>query len=116
MFFVAPASTNIPKSAPPTRNDAPGSVGRRTMIEPEGWWSQATLDGMRTEFDCGDWDSDDLLMASLDMVHDFHWQSHTMSHLARDDLGETDCNMEDGGECLSRKADARQAGGRLGGP
>lgn len=82
------------------------------MVEPEGWWSQATLDGMRAEFDSGKWkEKDDLLEASLEMVDDFHWQSHTMSHLARDDLGVTDCNAEDGGKRLMRRIDARPPGG-----
>ena len=59
-----------------------------------------TLTGMEAEFAEGKWnESDPLLKASLDMIDDFHWQSHTMSHLSRDDLGETDCTMEDGGGC-----------------
>lgn len=40
---------------------------------------------------------DDLLAATLEMKDDFFWQSHTLSHQARDNLGEVDCESEDGG-------------------
>ncbi|CAM9243838.1 unnamed protein product, partial [Pylaiella littoralis] len=39
---------------------------------------------------------DDLLAASRALKNSFLWQSHSMSHLARDDLGKADCTMEDG--------------------
>lgn len=68
------------------------------MVSPANWWSQSNLDGMKAEFDGDLWASDDLLAASLEMKDDYHWQSHTMSHLARDNLGEDDCVMEDGGK------------------
>lgn len=52
---------------------------------------------MRAEFD--DWKAnDDLLEASLDTKNDFFWHSHTLSHQARDNLGEVDCESEDGGK------------------
>lgn len=61
------------------------------------WFSQETIDGMEAEFD--DWKKkDDLLAATLDMKNDFFWQSHTLSHQARDNLGEVDCESEDGGK------------------
>lgn len=44
---------------------------------------------------------DDLLdrvQADLDA---FYWQSHTLSHLGRDNLGANDCDIEDGGELPS---------------
>lgn len=68
-------------------------------MTPENWWSEERLAGLQAAFESESWrEKDDLLDASLELVKDFHWQSHTMSHLARDNLGETDCIMEDGGE------------------
>lgn len=52
---------------------------------------------MAAEFN--DWKVKDLLLsASLDMKDDFFWQSHTLSHQARDNLGQLDCESEDGGK------------------
>ncbi|CAM9872510.1 unnamed protein product, partial [Discosporangium mesarthrocarpum] len=45
----------------------------------------------------GAWDVDLLLAESLksDVMEKMYMQSHTFSHLGRDDLGESDCNTED---------------------
>ena len=70
-------------------------------MTPENWWSAERRDGLREAFgiEGEDWkENDELLRASLELVDKFHWQSHTMSHLARDNLGETDCFMEDNGK------------------
>lgn len=68
-------------------------------MTPPSWWSEDRLAGLTDSFTSENWvEKDDLLKASLELVERFHWQSHTMSHLARDNLGETDCIMEDGGE------------------
>ncbi|CAM9922367.1 unnamed protein product, partial [Scytosiphon promiscuus] len=83
------------KGEPPTDN-GDGTFGLPSMISPANWWSQSRFDGMKAEFEDGLWATDDLLNASLALKDDFHWQSHTMSHLARDNLGEEDCVMEDG--------------------
>lgn len=53
---------------------------------------------MTAEFDSGAWASDALLSWVLDNLDTFWWQSHTLSHLARDNLGQSDCTIEDGGE------------------
>lgn len=62
-----------------------------------GWLASATP-GMTAEFDSGAWAVDGLLGWVLDNLGTFWWQSHTLSHLARDDLGESDCANEDGGD------------------
>eukprot|EP00904_Undaria_pinnatifida_P003100 jgi/Undpi1/12791/HiC_scaffold_7.g02458.m1 len=49
------------------------------------------------EYASGDWDSDDLLEWCVNNKDAFWWQSHTLTHLARDNLGESDCSIEDGG-------------------
>lgn len=55
------------------------------------------MEGLTAEFDS--WkEKDDLLQASLDMKDDFFWHSHTLSHQARDNLGQVDCESEDGGK------------------
>lgn len=64
---------------------------------PEGWLATA-VPGMTAEFNSGAWGADGLLGWVLDNLGTFWWQSHTLSHLARDDLGESDCAIEDGGE------------------
>lgn len=69
------------------------------MIDTD-WWSAATIAGLELEFETGLWASDDLLEAAMELKADFYWQSHTLAHLARDDLSESDCNTEDGGKCL----------------
>eukprot|EP00903_Cladosiphon_okamuranus_P021170 g19446.t1 len=63
---------------------------------PEGWLATA-VPGMTVEFETGAWASDGLLAWVLSNLGTFWWQSHTLSHLARDDLGESDCSIEDGG-------------------
>lgn len=61
-------------------------------------WLSRAVPGMTAEFEAGEWASDDLLEAAISLKDDFFWQSHTFSHLARDDLGESDCQAEDGGK------------------
>lgn len=67
-------------------------------ILPENWLTVAATDtGMQAEFPA--WRAKDgLLNASLSLFDKFYWQSHTLSHLARDNLGVTDCKIEDYGE------------------
>lgn len=64
---------------------------------PEGWLATA-VPGMTAEFNSGAWAADGLLGWVLSNLGTFWWQSHTLSHLARDDLGASDCAIEDGGE------------------
>lgn len=62
-------------------------------------WLAISVAGMEAEFQS--WRAkDDLLDATLsdEILSKFHWQSHTYSHLARDNLGQSDCNIEDAGE------------------
>lgn len=60
-------------------------------------WLANSVPGMEIEFPT--WRAnDDLLDSTLDLLDKFHWQSHTYSHLARDNLGRSDCDIEDGGE------------------
>lgn len=61
-------------------------------------WLGFGVTGMQTEFAAGGWSSDDLLAATLADLDAFYWQSHTLTHLARDNLGVADCDTEDGGE------------------
>lgn len=75
------------------------------------WLSQATIDGMGQEFvgngnvdsstnqQRSAWKTADLLLEKTIALKDqFFWQSHTLSHLARDDLGVSDCYTEDTGK------------------
>lgn len=43
-------------------------------------------------------DGDDLLDRVRTDLDAFYWQSHTLSHLGRDNLGANDCDIEDAGE------------------
>lgn len=54
--------------------------------------------GMATDIDAGVFASDDLLARVQADLDAFYWQSHTFSHLARDNLGLNDCRAEDAGE------------------
>lgn len=67
---------------------------------PVGWLATA-VPGMTAEFAAGSWAADGLLGWVLANLDTFWWQSHTLSHLSRDDLGESDCTIEDGGELSS---------------
>lgn len=57
--------------------------------------------------------NDPLLAETITLREDFFWQSHTLSHLARDDLGLSDCYTEDTGKKYTRdnlmKVDANRA-------
>ena len=63
---------------------------------PEDWLAVA-VPGMKAEFEGGKWDSDDLFTWVMANKEQFWWQSHTFTHLSRDNLGEHDCSVEDGG-------------------
>ena len=54
--------------------------------------------GMKAEYDSGLYASDDLLARVQADLDGFYWQSHTLSHLSRDNLGKNDCDIEDGGQ------------------
>ena len=76
-----------------------GTFGLPPTKYPAGWFNETTVDGMRAEYLSGKWNrTDDLLLASLELKNDFFWQSHTLSNQARDNLGEVDCQSEDGGK------------------
>lgn len=84
-------------------------MGLPPTKDPANWYNQATVDGMQAEFDSGNWTAkDDLLAATLELQDEFFWQSHTLSHQARDNLGKLDCESEDGGK---RKNGGLGAGG-----
>ena len=53
---------------------------------------------MQAEIDSGLFASDDLLARVQADLDAFYWQSHTLSHLARDNLGKNDCDSEDAGQ------------------
>lgn len=56
------------------------------------------VNGMAEDIAANKFTGDDLLdrvQADLDA---FYWQSHTLSHLGRDNLGANDCDIEDAGE------------------
>lgn len=53
---------------------------------------------MQADYDAGLFSSDDLLARVQAGLSNFYWQSHTLTHLARDNLGVNDCDIEDGGE------------------
>ncbi|CAM9244706.1 unnamed protein product [Choristocarpus tenellus] len=68
-------------------------------------WLSGAVPGMAADFAAGLWSSDDLMTATLTTVKDkFYWQSHTMSHLSRDNLGASDCQIEDEGNIALAKA------------
>lgn len=67
-------------------------------------WLASAVPGMTSEYASGDWDSDDLLGWCVSNKEAFWWQSHTLTHLARDNLGVSDCTIEDGGKLIPPKA------------
>lgn len=79
----------------------PPSSSRKKGIPPQlpVGWLETAVPGMTAEFNSGAWASDTLLSWVLDNLDTFWWQSHTLSHLSRDDLGQSDCSIEDGGGC-----------------
>lgn len=84
-----------------------GTVGLAPTKTPEDWFNTVTMEGLTAEFDS--WkENDDLLQASLDMKDEFFWHSHTLSHQARDNLGQVDCESEDGGKNNTRQTRARE--------
>lgn len=71
-------------------------TGDQPLIHPEDYLS-ATVPLLEAEYATGLWDTDDLLAAVLAFPDDFYHGSHTLVHLNRDELQESDCNIEDGG-------------------
>ena len=65
-------------------------------IHPVNWLSDS-ISGMQSDFTNGLWDSDDLLGWFLDNMGVFHMQGHSLTHMARDNLGTNDCKIEDTG-------------------
>lgn len=91
----------------PLKHPSPQQQTSETVgIEPQlpTDWLTSAVPGMTSEFNSGDWNSDDLLGWCVNNKQAFWWQSHTLTHLARDNLGESDCTIEDGGECMPLKA------------
>lgn len=58
---------------------------------------------MQEEYASGLYASDDLLARVQADLDAFYWQSHTLTHLSRDNLGKNDCDIEDGGKAVARK-------------
>lgn len=54
--------------------------------------------GMAEDVTAGLFAGDDLLARVQADLGAFYWQSHTLTHLARDNLGVNDCDIEDGGD------------------
>lgn len=59
---------------------------------------------MKEDYEAGLFASDDLLARAQADLDAFYWQSHTMTHLARDNLGKNDCDIEDGGKCTATRS------------
>ncbi|CAM9550448.1 unnamed protein product, partial [Discosporangium mesarthrocarpum] len=74
-----------------------GPLNTETLYHKNINWVADSVDGMGQEYGAGDWASDDLLAKVLETMMDFQWHSHTLTHLARDDLLYDDCAIEDQG-------------------
>ncbi|CAN0561855.1 unnamed protein product [Ectocarpus sp. 12 AP-2014] len=88
----------LPKGDPPNP-----STGIPQISDPN-WLSiqfnpAAGEQGMQDDYDAGLFASDDLLARVQADLDAFFWQSHTLTHLSRDNLGKSDCDIEDGGGC-----------------
>lgn len=57
-----------------------------------------TVPLLAVEYETGGWDADELLQAVLAEPDAFYQQSHTLIHLTRDELQQSDCDVEDGGK------------------
>lgn len=66
------------------------------MVHPMDYLT-TTVPLLEAEYAAGGWDADTLLASVLSLDADFYHQSHTLIHLSRDELQESDCNVEDGG-------------------
>lgn len=73
------------------------STGMQTLVHSEDYLS-VTVPLLEAEHTAGGWDADELLQAVLAYPDDFYHGSHTLIHLSRDELQESDCNIEDGGQ------------------
>eukprot|EP00903_Cladosiphon_okamuranus_P009435 g8995.t1 len=86
----------LPKGAPP---DPPEGVPQISLPN----WLSTTFNpadgqtGVQEEIDAGLFESDDLLAQVQADLDAFFWQSHSLTHLSRDNLGKNDCDIEDGG-------------------
>lgn len=54
--------------------------------------------GLSEEIDAGLFESDGLLAQVQADLDAFFWHSHSLTHLARDNLGKSDCDIEDAGQ------------------
>jgi len=77
----------LPKGDPPIDGGLPPAHSTT--------WLQTAVTGMKTEFDSGMWSSDLLLKWFLDNDDKVYMQGHTLSHVDRDNLGVSDCSVED---------------------
>eukprot|EP00904_Undaria_pinnatifida_P011670 jgi/Undpi1/7633/HiC_scaffold_23.g10106.m1 len=64
---------------------------------PEAFSPPAGTRGMREDYEEGLWAGDDLLEWVTSNLDKFYWQSHTLTHIIRDNLGAADCAIEDSG-------------------
>ncbi|CAM9838625.1 unnamed protein product, partial [Discosporangium mesarthrocarpum] len=88
--FTDPDAGLLPKGVKVQGEGVPPVVARNYLEE--------ALPGMVAEFQSGLWASDDLLTSVLGASkNDFFWQSHTFNHFSRDNLGASDCRIEDQG-------------------
>ena len=55
----------------------------------------AAIPAMKADFEAGLWDGDDLFQWFIENKGFFWTQSHSFSHLARDAIGQSDCEIED---------------------
>ncbi|CAM9431671.1 unnamed protein product, partial [Hapterophycus canaliculatus] len=80
-------------------NPQDGGIPQVTKLD----WLSTTFNpaegeaGIADDVDDGLFIADDLLVHVQENLDAFYWQSHTFSHLARDDLGVNDCLAEDAG-------------------
>ena len=70
-------------------------------------WLATNVPLMQEDMESGLWEANDELLAEvishLDTPNTFYHGSHTLIHLSRDQLRESDCNTEDAGEATSKK-------------
>lgn len=96
----------VSNSVQPPPLPFPPSLGPLSGIAQQlgvNWLSRAFnpvtgVNGMAEDEVNGAFNSDDLLARVQADLGAFYWQSHTLTHLARDNLGANDCDIEDGGE------------------
>lgn len=72
-------------------------IGTQALVHPTDYLT-VNVSQMEAEYDNKEWDADDLLKKVLEYTDDFFHGSHTLVHLNRDELQQSDCNIEDGGK------------------